>query len=89
MTLSILPYLLTTAIKKENEDKKICILTATSGDTRKAALESFSNIPGTEIIVFFPNDGVSAVQKRQMISQKGDNVHVLYFFFLEISNAVR
>ena len=76
MALSILPYLLTTAIKKENEDKKICILTATSGDTGKAALEGFSDVPGTEIIVFFPNDGVSAVQKRQMISQKRDNVHV-------------
>lgn len=76
MALSILPYLLTTAVKKENEDKKICILTATSGDTGKAALEGFADVPGTEIIVFFPSDGVSAVQKKQMVSQKGDNVHV-------------
>ncbi len=76
MALSILPYLLTTAMKKENEDKKICILTATSGDTGKAALEGFADVPGTEIIVFFPNKGVSAVQERQMTSQKGDNVHV-------------
>ena len=76
MALSILPYLLTTAVKKENEDKKICILTATSGDTGKAALEGFSDVPGTEIIVFFPNKGVSEVQERQMTSQKGDNVHV-------------
>lgn len=76
MALSILPYLLTTALKKEKEDKKICILTATSGDTGKAALEGFADVPGTEIIVFFPNKGVSAVQERQMVSQKGDNVHV-------------
>ena len=76
MALSILPYLLTTSMKKENEDKKICILTATSGDTGKAALEGFADVPGTEIIVFFPNKGVSAVQERQMVSQKGENVHV-------------
>lgn len=76
MALSILPYLLTTAMKKENEDKKICILTATSGDTGKAALEGFADVPGTEIIVFFPNQGVSQVQERQMITQEGDNTHV-------------
>ena len=76
MALSILPYLLTTAMKKENEDKKICILTATSGDTRKAALEGFADVPGTEIIVFFPNKGVSEVQQRQMITQEGENTHV-------------
>ena len=76
MALSILPYLLTTAVKKENEDKKICILTATSGDTGKAALEGFADVPGTEIIVFFPNQGVSQVQERQMITQEGDNTHV-------------
>ena len=75
MALSILPYLLTTAMKKENEDK-ICILTATSGDTGKAALEGFADVPGTEIIVFFPNQGVSEVQERQMITQEGDNTHV-------------
>lgn len=76
MALSILPYLLTTAVKKENEDKKICILTATSGDTGKAALEGFADVPGTEIIVFFPNQGVSQVQERQMITQDGENTHV-------------
>ena len=76
MALSILPYLLTTAMKKEKEDKKICILTATSGDTGKAALEGFADVPGTEIIVFFPNQGVSEVQERQMITQEGANTHV-------------
>jgi threonine synthase len=76
MALSILPHLLTTAMKKENEDKKIAILTATSGDTGKAALEGFADVPGTEIIVFFPEDGVSQVQKQQMISQQGANTHV-------------
>ena len=76
MALSILPYLLTTAIKKEKENNKICILTATSGDTGKAALEGFADVPGTEIIVFFPNQGVSQVQERQMVTQEGDNTHV-------------
>ncbi|MBQ0079736.1 MAG: threonine synthase [Eubacterium sp.] len=76
MALSILPYLMTTAIKKENEEHKICILTATSGDTGKAALEGFADVPGTEIIVFFPNQGVSQVQERQMITQEGENTHV-------------
>ena len=76
MALSILPYLLTTATKKQHEEKKICILTATSGDTGKAALEGFADVPGTEIIVFFPNQGVSQVQERQMITQEGDNTHV-------------
>ncbi|MDD6154028.1 MAG: threonine synthase [Eubacteriales bacterium] len=76
MALSILPYLLTTAVKKEKEDAKICILTATSGDTGKAALEGFADVPGTEIIVFYPETGVSDVQKRQMITQQGANTHV-------------
>ncbi len=76
MALSILPYLLTTAMKKENEEKKIAILTATSGDTGKAALEGFADVPGTEIIVFYPSDGVSEVQKRQMTTQEGANTHV-------------
>ncbi|NLD11678.1 MAG: threonine synthase, partial [Clostridiales bacterium] len=76
MALSILPYLLTTATKKEHEDKKICILTATSGDTGKAALEGFADVNGTEIIVFFPNQGVSQVQERQMVTQEGENTHV-------------
>ncbi|WP_330586854.1 threonine synthase [Aminipila terrae] len=76
MALSILPYLLTTAMKKEKEEKKICILTATSGDTGKAALEGFADVAGTEIIVFYPNQGVSQVQERQMVSQEGENTHV-------------
>lgn len=76
MALSILPYLLTTAMKSENEEKKICILTATSGDTGKAALEGFADVEGTEIIVFYPNKGVSEVQERQMITQEGGNTHV-------------
>lgn len=76
MALSILPYLLTTAMKKEKEDKKIVILTATSGDTGKAALEGFADVPNTEIVVFFPVEGVSQVQERQMITQEGANTHV-------------
>ena len=76
MALSILPYLLTTAMKKQQEYKKICILTATSGDTGKAALEGFADVEGTEIIVFFPNHGVSQIQQKQMTSQEGSNVHV-------------
>ncbi len=76
MALSLLPYLLTTSMKKEREDKKICILTATSGDTGKAALEGFADVPGTEIIVFYPDRGVSQVQERQMLTQTGENTHV-------------
>lgn len=76
MALSILPYLLTTAMKKEKENRKICILTATSGDTGKAALEGFADVPGTEIVVFYPNKGVSQVQERQMVTQEGANTHV-------------
>ena len=76
MALSILPWLLKTALKKEGEDKKIAVLTATSGDTGKAALAGFADVAGTEIIVFYPKDGVSVVQERQMITQSGDNVHV-------------
>ena len=76
MALSILPYLLTTAIRKKREDNKIIILTATSGDTGKAALEGFSDVTGTEIFVFYPKDGVSEIQQRQMITQRGGNVHV-------------
>jgi threonine synthase len=76
MALSILPYFLTTSMKKEKENKKIVILTATSGDTGKAALEGFADVPNTEIIVFYPNKGVSEIQERQMTTQKGDNTHV-------------
>ncbi len=76
MALSILPYLLTTSLKKEKEEKQICILTATSGDTGKAALEGFANVEGTEIVVFYPCEGVSQVQERQMVTQEGSNTSV-------------
>ena len=76
MALQILPYLLTTSAKKINCDKKIIILVATSGDTGKAALEGFKDVPGTQIIVFYPEQGVSPMQKRQMTTQGGENVAV-------------
>lgn len=76
MALSILPYLMTTSMKKEGVTDKVCILTATSGDTGKAALEGFADVEGTEIIVFYPTGGVSQVQERQMVSQEGANTHV-------------
>lgn len=76
MALQILPYLLTLALQKEAIDKKILILVATSGDTGKAALEGFKNVAGTKIIVFYPVDGVSDIQKLQMTTQTGNNVHV-------------
>jgi len=77
MALSILPHLMTTAAKKNQITEKIVILTATSGDTGKAAMAGFADVPGTEIIVFFPKDGVSPVQKRQMVTQRGENTHVV------------
>ena len=76
LALQLLPYLLTTSAKKVNDGKKAVILVATSGDTGKAALEGFKDVPDTEIIVFYPSDGVSPMQKLQMDSQKGENVHV-------------
>ncbi len=76
MALQILPYLLTTSIKKLNSDKKVVILVATSGDTGKAALEGFKDVEGTSILVFYPDNGVSAMQKRQMTTQEGNNVGV-------------
>lgn len=77
MALSILPYLLKTGAKKLNINEDIVILTATSGDTGKAALEGFADVEGIKIIVFYPTDGVSDVQKRQMTTQEGSNVTVL------------
>ena len=77
MALSILPHLLTTAAKKNNVTKDIVILTATSGDTGKAALAGFADVPGTKIIVFYPKGGVSKVQELQMVTQKGDNTAVV------------
>ncbi|OHS90140.1 threonine synthase [Streptococcus sp. HMSC36C04] len=77
MALSILPHLMTTAAKKHGLKNKIVILTATSGDTGKAAMAGFADVPGTEIIVFYPKDGVSKVQELQMTTQTGDNTHVV------------
>lgn len=77
MALSILPYLMLTSKRYNGEDKDVVILTATSGDTGKAALEGFSNVKGTKIIVFFPQDGVSEVQKQQMLTTEGDNTFVV------------
>ncbi|MBC7765316.1 MAG: threonine synthase [Hyphomonadaceae bacterium] len=77
MALQILPHLLIKSAQKTGEDKEIVILVATSGDTGKAALEGFKNVPGTRIIVFYPNEGVSDIQKLQMVTQEGDNVHVM------------
>lgn len=77
MALSILPYLMTTAAKKNNVSDEIVILTATSGDTGKAALAGFADVPGTRIVVFYPKDGVSAIQERQMVTQTGDNTCVV------------
>ncbi len=76
MALQILPYLLTTSAKKTIDGKEIAILVATSGDTGKAALEGFKDVDGTSITVFYPEDGVSDMQKRQMTTQEGNNVHV-------------
>ncbi len=76
MALQILPYLLTVSAKKTIAGKEIAILVATSGDTGKAALEGFKDVPGTSITVFYPEDGVSDMQKRQMTTQEGSNVNV-------------
>ncbi len=77
MALSILPYLLTTAAKKNKVKNEIVILTATSGDTGKAALAGFADVPGTRIIVFYPKNGVSPIQEKQMVTQKGANTFVV------------
>ncbi len=77
MALSILPYLLTTSAKKNQVKNDIVILTATSGDTGKAALAGFADVPGTRIIVFYPKHGVSPIQEKQMVTQKGDNTAVV------------
>ena len=77
MALSILPYLLVTSAKKNEVKNEIVILTATSGDTGKAALAGFADVPGTRIIVFYPKNGVSPIQEKQMVTQKGDNTSVI------------
>lgn len=77
MALSILPHLMTTAARKNNVKNEIVILTATSGDTGKAALAGFADVPGTKIIVFYPKHGVSPIQEKQMVTQKGNNTFVI------------
>lgn len=76
MALSILPYLMTTAARKNNIKNEIVILTATSGDTGKAALAGFADVPGTRIAVFYPKNGVSPIQEKQMVTEKGKNTFV-------------
>ena len=76
MALQMLPQLLSAALRKTGEDKTACILVATSGDTGKAAMEGFADVPQTKIMVFYPKDGVSAVQEAQMVTQEGANVGV-------------
>ena len=77
MALSLLPHLMTTAAKKNGLDKEIVILTATSGDTGKAALAGFADVPGTRIVVFYPKSGVSPIQEKQMVTQRGVNTKVV------------
>lgn len=77
MALSILPHLLTTSAKKNHVENEIVILTATSGDTGKAAMAGFADVPGIKIIVFYPKNGVSPIQEKQMVTQKGKNTYVV------------
>ena len=77
MALSILPHLLITSARKNNVKNEIVILTATSGDTGKAALAGFADVEGTKIVVFYPKNGVSPIQEKQMVTQKGANTHVV------------
>lgn len=76
MALSILPYLMKKAAKRLGIEEDIVILTATSGDTGKAALEGFCDVEGVKIVVFYPSEGISDIQKHQMVSQKGKNTYV-------------
>lgn len=76
MALQMLPQLLSAALRKTGEDKTACILAATSGDTGKAAMEGFADVPQTRILTFYPKNGVSAVQEAQMVTQEGENVGV-------------
>jgi threonine synthase len=77
MALSLMPHLLRTAVKKNGLDREVVILVATSGDTGKAALEGFAGVEGTKIIVFYPRDGVSIIQKRHMTTQVGENTYAV------------
>ena len=76
VALQMLPYLMRESLRLNSEDKQVYILVATSGDTGKAALEGFANVPGTRILVYYPAGGVSEVQRLQMVTQEGDNVDV-------------
>jgi len=76
MALQMLPQLLSAALRKTGEKKTVCILVATSGDTGKAAMEGFADVPQTKILVFYPKDGVSQIQEMQMVTQEGANVGV-------------
>ena len=77
MALQMLPHLLTASLRKTGETRTACILVATSGDTGKAALDGFHDVPGTKIMVYYPVDGVSPMQKLQMVTQEGRNVEVV------------
>ena len=76
MALQMLPQLLSAALRKTGEKRTACILAATSGDTGKAAMEGFADVPQTRIQVYYPKNGVSAVQEQQMVTQEGENVDV-------------
>ncbi len=91
MALQILPHFMTTSLKKTGEKKEVVILVATSGDTGKAALEGFKDVPGTKIGVFYPTGGVSDMQKLQMMTQEGENVFVsaIYGNFDDAQNGVK
>ena len=80
MALALMPYLMTTAMAKKHEDKTVCILVSTSGDTGMAALKGFEDVPGTCIIVFFPDHAVSPVQEQQMRTATGSNTYVTSIF---------
>ncbi len=77
IALQLLPHLMTAALRKTGETARVCILTATSGDTGKAALEGFRDVEGTEVVVFYPSEGVSDAQRLQMVTQEGENCHVI------------
>ena len=76
MALQMLPHLLSASLVKNREERTVCILVATSGDTGKGALEGFKDVPHTKIMVFYPKDGVSEIQELQMRTQEGNNVGV-------------
>ncbi len=91
MALTLLPHLLTAAAARNGEDREIVILTATSGDTGKAAMAGFADVPRTRIMVFYPKNGVSALQEKQMVTQKGANTRVIgiYGNFDDAQTAVK